>query len=121
MKLTNWITTTVAAIIVIAIANGCGSKNSVDTAPLEKSFATAEPASKSAADKAVSSIKGADYSGAMSQLKSLASQAKLTPAQQQAVKDTLSQIQKQITDAAAKIGSEGQKAASDLQKSVPKP
>src|SRR5437879_1042806 len=119
MKGTNWMTAAVVAIVLIS--NGCGSKNSVDTAPLEKNFAAAEPASKSAADKVVSAIKSADYSGAMSQLKGLASQAKLTPEQQQAIKDTLSQIQKQITDAAGKIGSEGQKAASDLQKSLPKP
>ena len=119
MKPISWILTAMAATVLLS--SGCGSKNSVDTAPLEKSFASAEPASKSAADKAVSAIKSADYSGAMSQLKSLASQAKLTPEQQQAIKDTLSQIQKQITDAAAKIGSEGQKAASDLQKSVTKP
>src|SRR5712671_6034930 len=113
MKPINWILTAMAATVLLS--NGCGSKNSVDTAPLEKSFAAAEPANKSAADKAVSAIKSADYSGAMSQLKGLASQAKLTPEQQQAVKDTLAQIQKQITDAAAKMGSEGQKAASDLQ------
>jgi hypothetical protein len=119
MKLTNWILAAMAAVVLLS--NGCRSKNSVDTGPLEKSFAVAEPASKSAADKAVSAIKSADYSSAMSQLKGLASQAKLTPEQQQAVKDTLSQIQKQITDAATKIGSEGQKAAGDLQKSLPKP
>ena len=101
--------------------SGCGQKNNVDTAPIEKSFSSAEPASKSVADKAVSAIKNADYSGAMSQLKSLVSQAKLTPDQQQAIKDTLAQIQKQITDAAAKVGAEGQKAATDIQKSLTKP
>ena len=41
--------------------------------------------------------------------------------EQQAIKDTLAQVQKQLTDAAAKVSKDGQKAASDLQKSLPKP
>src|SRR2546421_7956825 len=90
---------------------GCGSKSNVDTAPLEKSFASAEPANKTAADKAVAAIKTEDYSGAMTQLRTLASQVKLTPEQQQAVKDVLAQVQKQLADSAAKLSKDGQKAA----------
>ena len=33
--------------------SGCSKKSSVDTAPLQKSFASAEPATKTEADKAV--------------------------------------------------------------------
>src|SRR2546427_2116800 len=119
MKFTNWILTILAATTLLA--SGCGKKSSVDTAPLEKSFASAEPANKAAADKAVSAIKAEDYSGATAQLQKLASETKLTPEQQQAIKDTLAQVQKQLTDAAAKVSKDGQKAASDLQKSLPKP
>ncbi len=111
MKFTKWIVTSFVAVMLVA--SGCGSKNSVDTAPLEKSFASAEPANKSAADSAASAIKSEDYPGAMAQLQKLASQAKLTPEQQQAVKDTLAP--------ASKAAKDGQKAATDLQKSLPKP
>jgi len=119
MKITKWIVTALSATMLIL--SGCGSKNTVDTAPLEKSFASAEPGNKTAADNAVSAIKTEDYPGAMAQLQKLASQAKLTPEQQQAIKDTLAQVQKQLADAASKASKDGQKAATDLQKSLPKP
>lgn len=119
MKFTNWLITALAATMLVS--SGCGSKNNVDTAPLEKSFASAEPANKAAADQAVSAIKTEDYTGAMAQLQKLATQAKLTSEQQQAIKDTLAQVQKQLADAATKASKDGQKAATDLQKSLPKP
>jgi len=103
------------------LVSGCASKSSVDTAPLEKSFASAEPANKTAADKAVSAIKTGDYTGATAELQKLAAQAKLTPEQQQAVKETLAALQKQLADVAAKATKDAGKAAGDLQKSLPKP
>jgi|SRR5437667_9506176 len=118
MKLRNWILTVLMAGVVLA---GCSKKSSVNTAPLEKSFASAEPANKTSADKATAAIKAGDYSGAMAELQKLASQAKLTPEQQQAVKDVLAQVQKQLSDAAANMGKSAEKAAGDLQKSLPKP
>jgi DNA-binding NtrC family response regulator len=118
MKLYKWMMTALTAMMLVS--TGCGSKSSVDTAPLEKSFASAEPANKTAADSAVSAIKSEDYPGAMAQLQKLASQAKLTPEQQQAIKDTLAQVQKQVADAATKAGKDAQKTATDLQKSLPK-
>src|SRR6266700_3200672 len=102
MKVTNWILTSVAAASLLV--SGCSKKSSVDTAPLEKSFASAEPANKSTADKAVANIKAGDYSGAMADLQKLSAQVKLTPEQQQAVKDVLAQVQKQLSDTAAKMG-----------------
>ena len=119
MKFIRWIVIVHAAAALLA--SGCASKSSVDTAPLEKSFASAEPANKTVADKAVSAIKGGDYPGATAELQKLAAQAKLTPEQQQAVKDTLAALQKQLSDVAAKATKDAGKAAGDLQKSLPKP
>src|SRR5689334_17376292 len=100
MKVMTW---TVIALAAVTMAmNGCSKKGNVDTAPLEKSFASAEPANKAGADKAVSEIKAGDYSAAMASLQKLATQAKLTPEQQQAIKDVLAQVQKELTDAVAK-------------------
>ena len=107
----------VAAMFVMA---GCGSKSSVDTKPIETSFQSAEAATKSAADKSVSAIKSADYAGAVSELKSLASKAKLTPEQQQAIKDVMAQVEKALADVAAKAKEEAGKAVGDLQKSLKK-
>ena len=112
-------TLTVLSVVALTLS-GCGNKGAVDTAPLEKSFASAEPATKTSADQVVSAIKASDYAGAASQLLKLAGQAKLTPEQQQAVKDVLAQVQKQLSDFAAKAGKDAQKAAGDLQKSLPK-
>ena len=112
---------TLAAIAAVMFAvAGCGSKSGVDTKPIEASFQSAEAATKSAADKAVSAIKSADYAGAVSELKSLASKAKLTPEQQQAIKDVMAQVEKALADMAAKAKEEAGKAAGDLQKSLKK-
>lgn len=114
--------TSIFAAIVAAtcVMTGCGSKSSVDTKPIETSFQSAEPATKSAADKAVSAIKSADYSGALSELKSLASKAKLTSEQQQAIKDVMAQVEKAIADMAAKAKDGAEKAAGDITKSLKK-
>ena len=118
MKFTSWI---LAVLMVATVAFvGCGKKSSVDTAPLENSFASADPATKSSADKAVSAIKSSDYSGAVAELQKLAAQAKLTPEQKQAVKDVLAQVQKQLTDAVTQAGKNAENASKDLQKSLPK-
>jgi outer membrane protein assembly factor BamD (BamD/ComL family) len=108
----------VLSAVIFTVA-GCSKKSSVDTSQLEKSFQSSEPAQKSNADKAVSAIKAGDYAGAMPALQSLARQAKLTPEQQQALKDVMAQVQKQMTEAAGKAAGEAQKAANDLKKSLP--
>ena len=118
MKINGWI---ISAVMVVALAvGGCSKGSKVDTAPLEKSFKTAEPATQSSADKVVSEIKAENYSQALTDLQTLAKNAKLTPEQQQAIKDVMAQVQQAITDAAAKATAAGSKAASDLQKSLPK-
>ncbi len=119
MNLSKWIVLTMAAVTLAFL--GCSKSSSkVDTAPVENSFATAEPTTKTSADKAVSAIKAGDYSSALSELKTLASNAKLTPEQQQAIKDVMGQVQQAITDMATKAQGAAGKAADDLQKSLPK-
>jgi hypothetical protein len=118
MKMTRmFLMAALAATLALA---GCSKSSSVDTSGLEKNFSTAEPATKSAADQAATTIKSGDYPGAMAQLQSLANKAKLTPEQQQAVKDVMAQVQKVIADAASKAAGEASKAAGDLQKSLKK-
>ena len=100
---------------------GCSkNQSSVDTAPVEKSFASAEPTTKTTADKAVSAVKAGDYTTALSELKTLASNAKLTPEQQQAIKDVMAQVQKAVADMATQAQGEAGKAVDNLQKSLPK-
>ena len=117
MKTCSWL---VAAILSATLVVGCSKKSSVDTTPIETSFKSAEPATQSTADKAVASIKSEDYAGALVQLQTLAKDAKLTPEQQQAIKDVMAQVQKMLTDTAAKGAADVNKAAGDLQKSLPK-
>ncbi len=100
---------------------GCGkSSQTVDPAPLESNFSSADASAKGSADKAVAAIKAGDYAGAMAELKTLGSNAKLTPAQKQAVSDVIAQIQQALASSAAKAQGDATKAASDLQKSLPK-
>jgi hypothetical protein len=119
MNLSKW---TVLAMTAVTLAFvGCSKNQSnVDTAPVEKSFASAEPTTKSTADKAVSAIKAGDYASALGELKALASNVKLTPEQQQAIKDVAAQVEKAIADMAAKAKGEANKAVDDLKKSLPK-
>jgi len=111
------LTALVAACLTIV---GCSKSSSVDPAPIESSFKTADADAKSCADKVVSAIKSSDYSGALSELKALAGKAKLTPEQQQAVKDVMAQVQKALTDDAGQAASGASKAADDLKKTLPK-
>jgi hypothetical protein len=111
--------TLITGLAVVAFAfTGC-KKSGVDTQPLEKSFSSAEPAAKSSSDKAVAAIKAGNYSEGMAELGKLAQQAKLTPEQQQAVKDTIEQVKKQLADAMEKAGKDLNKTAGDLQKALP--
>ena len=109
-------------IIVTALAFalvGC-KKSGVDTSKLENSFKSAETAAQSSVQKAVSAIKSADYAGAMTELKSVADKAKLTPEQQQAINDTVAQLQQMIADAAKQAGEKASEAVGDMQKSLKK-
>jgi hypothetical protein len=91
----------------------CSKQSSVDTAPVENAFKSADSTVKSSADKVVAAVKSADYAGALVELKSLAGKARLTPEQQQSLKDLMSQVEKAVTDAASK-------AVDDVKKSLPK-
>jgi len=118
MKTSGWILATVMGVS-LAIT-GCNKQGGIDTSALEAKFQASEPALKASADKAVAAIKSADYSGALAELKTLASNANLTPEQQQTIKDVMAQVQKAITDAATKAAGEANKAVQELPKSVPK-
>ena len=107
------------ASLAFAIS-GCSKKPEVDTAKLENSFATAEPADKSQAAKVVDAVKAGDYNAALASLKGLSQQAKLTPEQKAAIEDVTSQVQKQLSAAISKAAEGGQKALEDAKKSLPK-
>jgi hypothetical protein len=93
---------------------------SVDTSKIEAAFQAAEPAVKSAVDTAVAAIKSADYSGAVTQLKSLGEKFKLTEEQQAAVNELIAKAQKMIEDMATKAAGDATKAATDLAKPLAK-
>ena len=99
---------------------GCKKGESVDTSNLEKNFASADATAKSGVEKAVSAIKSADYAGALAELGTLKDKVKLTPEQEQAIKDVVTQLQQLIAEAANKAAGEAGKAVGDLQKSLKK-
>ncbi len=110
---------TAAAAVTLAFA-GCGNRAGIDTAPLEKSFETADGQHQMIMDQAVAFIKKGDYAGALTQLQRMVRDTRLTPEQQQAVKDVVAKLQKVIADAAATTGGQAGKAAGDVQKTLPK-
>ena len=118
MKTSRWIHTAIMAVSLTMA--GCNKQGGIDTGSLEKSLKSAEAAVQSSADKAVAAIKSADYSGAMAELKSLARNAKLTPEQQQSIKEVMAQVEKAISDTATKATGEANKAMKDAPKASPK-
>jgi hypothetical protein len=77
---------------------GCGHKSRVSTAELQGSFKEAEPAMQTLVDKAVSAVKSNNYPEALGDLQVLSHKARLTPDQQQALKDTIAEIQQKISN-----------------------
>jgi hypothetical protein len=107
---------------------GCSKNGGVDTAKVESTFQTAGQVDKAEVDKAVTCIKAGDYSGGLASLQKAAANVKLTPEQQQALKDLISQVQTKIADSAKQavddatkaVKDGGSKAADDLKKAVGK-
>lgn len=117
MKRCLWL---LVAVLIGALAvAGCAKKTKVDTSKLEQSFQSADPKNKEYCDEAVTAAKKGDYAGTLAALYKLAGRAKLTSDQQLAIKDTIAQVQKVMTDAASKTSSDAQKSANDLKKSLP--
>jgi hypothetical protein len=114
----NWVVIAIATLCIVV--SGCSKSGSVDTSKLESSFKSAEATTQSAADKVVSAVKSADYSGALSQLQTLAKNAKLTPDQQSAIQDVMAQVQKAITDTASKAAGAASKSLDNAAKSLQK-
>jgi hypothetical protein len=108
-------------VLALSFGVGCAKKQQVDTAKLEASFSTSsEPTTKSEADKAIAALKQQDWPAATASLQRLATNAKLTEDQKNAVKDTLEQVGKVIKDTANKAVNEANKALDNAQKSLPK-
>src|SRR3954471_7533518 len=107
----------VVALAGLLVGAGCEKRSTVDTSNMEKSFASAEPTTKSEADKAIASIKAGDYGAAVASLQQLAAKAKLTPEREQAVKDIIAQLKKQLNEKVEQAGEAAKKGLGDLQKS----
>ena len=114
---------TLVTLLALAafFVTGCGKSGvSVDTAGFEKSFSSAEAAVKDTANKVVEAVKKSDYSGAVSELKQLASNVKITDEQKKAVTDLLAQVQKALADMGNKAADGANKAIGDAQKALGK-
>jgi outer membrane protein assembly factor BamD (BamD/ComL family) len=104
--------------VVIGLAGaGCGQSAA---SRVERSFASAEPAAKESAEKAVQAVNAGNFTEAMAHLTSLAGKAKLTPEQQQAVKDLIAELQEKLKAEVSKATEGAQKALGDLKKSFGK-
>lgn len=109
-----------APVLILSLAlAGCGGGD-VDTAELEESFSTAEPAKKATMNDVVAAVKEGDYAKAGSGLKKLASRAKLTDEQKKAISNLMSQLQEQITQMAKDATKEGGKAMDSLKDKLSK-
>jgi hypothetical protein len=116
MKLNSLLLAFIASI-TIALTACDGSGASVDTSRLTSSFSSAEAGLKSSADAAATAIKKGDYNGALTQLQSLAGNAKITDEQKKAVADVIEQVKKAMADMAAKASEGAKNALGGLPKS----
>jgi hypothetical protein len=97
-------------ILASALAFGCGRHHGVNTGRLAASFQTAEPTLKAQAEKAIAAIKAGNFTDATTELQQLARRAKLSAEQQQTVRDTIAEIEKQVQLAASKAAADAKKA-----------
>jgi hypothetical protein len=121
MKLTNSLTIAVMAFVLALL--GCkkeGGTVSIDTAAIEKAFATSDPALKDSANKAVEAVKKADSNGALTELKALAANAKLSDDQKKIVNEFIAQVQKAVSDGLGKAAGDAKQAIGDAQKTLGK-
>ena len=107
----------IAAALAFTFA-GCSKDGSVDTSKIESSFSSSDAQGKSEVDQVVAAVKAGDFAAATAPLQKLASNAKLTPEQQQAVKDLLTEVQDKVKEAAAKVGEQASEAAKKAQESA---
>ena len=108
---------------------GCSKSGAgIDTSKVESAFQAVSQADKAELQNALTAIKSGDYAGALASLKKAAATAKLTPEQQQSLKDLVVQVQSKLTDGAKKavddaskaVKEGAEKAASDVQKAFNK-
>ena len=109
--------TGIAVMIVAAAFVGCGKKG-IDTSKLEQSFQASEPAAKQNVQGVVQAVEKQDYASATASLQKLAGQTKLTPDQQEAIKDVLEQVKAKLAETVNKAAGEAQKMMTDLQKTI---
>jgi hypothetical protein len=100
---------------------GCGHKGAVSTSELRSSFKSAEPAMQTLVNNAVAAVKSNNYPEALSDLQVLSHKARLTPDQQQVLKDTMAAIQTKISSTTNKPVAEPQRTPVDLQKLLGRP
>ncbi len=103
-----------APVLILSLSlTACGGGD-VDTAELEESFSTAEPAKKSTMNDVVAAVKAGEYAKAGSGLKKLASRAKLTDDQKKAISNMMGQLKDQITQIAKDAAEKGEEALGNL-------
>ena len=110
----------VVALVASLASSGCGHKGRVSTSELQSSFKSADPAMQGLVDKAVASVKSNNYPEALGDLQVLSHKARLTPDQQQSLKDTMAAIQNSMSSATNKPAVEPQKQTGYLQKMLGK-
>jgi hypothetical protein len=121
MKIFYWILAPLTAVTLLLA--GCGKTDQaapVDTAPIAKSFASADPTLKATANKAVALVKEGNYQGALQELQKLGANAKLTDDQKKAITDVLANVQKAIVSTVDKAAKEAGKALDNVQKALGK-
>jgi DNA anti-recombination protein RmuC len=94
-------------------------KTHIDTANLERSFASSDPAAKQQVERIVASLKSEDFASAGASLQSLAANLQLNDDQRQAINETLEQLQREIAKTAEKIRDSASTAVEELQKALP--
>jgi hypothetical protein len=130
--------TAIAGLTLLGLTgcDHCGSgEPAIDTSKVQSAFAAASPVDKAEVEQALTAVKAGDYAGALTSLKAAAASVKLTPEQQQSLKDLVAQVQTKLgaaateamdkakaaaSEAAKQAGEAANKAAGDLQKAVGK-
>jgi hypothetical protein len=96
-------TAVLTVLLSLTLATGCRKDDgAVNPQALEKNFASADPAVKPFADRAIAAAKTADYGAVVVELSRIANNDKLSADQQKVLRETLDKARKLLAAASPK-------------------
>lgn len=87
--------------LILSSGSGCKSRAEIETGQVEHSFQNAADTERSLIQQALSAIRTRNYSSALESLNKLAQSPRLTPTQQESLRDLILQVEEKLRESGA--------------------